>query len=257
MEMVDLELRDEPLQKKYDFVVRSALRTIDISRQESLRSAEIRSRRPVSNAMAATPVKQNCFMWLQGNCPRGEKCHYLHAEGKKGSQPSSYNGGSSKGKSKGKRNGKDDGKLVCRFFESGNCHLGEKCDFLHKSPENAMVCTPTNIEEKASPAAVAKWIGDTGAAHHLVCKESAQGKISRDAQHIRMATANGTVTSKAVVDIELDGLKGITMEGVSLTIRPTYYPLEGSFLSKVSLSNGALIAPRDQFSLTRMALKSL
>ena len=145
LEMVDLELRDESLQSKYDFVVRTAMRTIDIARQEMMRSAEIRARRPVANAMTATPEKASCYFWLRGHCPKGEKCTYLHQEGKKGSQP---NAGMTKGRSKGKGKGGVvvDKQMVCRFFENGNCPLGDKCDLVHRAAENAMVYDHNKID---------------------------------------------------------------------------------------------------------------
>ena len=147
----------------------------------------------------------------------------MHAEGKKGSQP---NAGASflakaKGRPKPVRQTNADGKMICRFFESGNCKLGEKCDFVHQSAEPAMVCTEMKDgESNMPPAAVAKWIIDTGAAHHLVNSGSAIGSVQRPAPTLHMATANGAVASKAVVDIQLDGLQGMCMEGRVLDNTP-------------------------------------
>ena len=96
------------------------------------------------------------------------------------------------------------------MFAKGKCAYGDSCLFNHPAERVAVVC----VAETFSPihAVVSKWIGDTGAATHLINQRTAANYITKKAPPIYMETANGSVVSEQTADVVIDALGKLSLE---------------------------------------------
>ena len=76
------------------------------------------------------------------------------------------------------------------------------------------------IVKNSNAQAVAKRIGDTGAAHHLINKKDAKYLEKLNGETLTMATANGTITSKEVASVNVPSLGEGSIQGRVLDDTP-------------------------------------
>lgn len=116
------------------------------------------------NSVNSNPSRPICRYFVNGNCNRGESCHFLHIQEDSSSSQSNSNSedtaqsNQSNGESSSSTSHKPNSNSsrhrnksapedspICRFFLENRCMFGESCWNRHEKPENV-----TNIESSTS-----------------------------------------------------------------------------------------------------------
>eukprot|EP00971_Amphidinium_carterae_P350073 6491365-Amphidinium_carterae.2 len=143
----------------YEALLRVLVRHVERHRQEKVRSQMLLGMQhagggPVAavpatgtagekgGSMTAGAKDRTCWAYARGECTRGSKCRFEHA-----------NGGGSTGKGSTRRSASRP--KVCNAFQRGDCKYGDKCKFAHCSaPAHAAEAddaTAANMREQTPP----------------------------------------------------------------------------------------------------------
>ncbi|CAG8621386.1 3984_t:CDS:2 [Funneliformis caledonium] len=143
------------------------------------------------NSVNSNPSRPICRYFVNGNCNRGESCHFLHIQEDSSSSQSNSNSedtaqsNQSNGESSSSTSHKPNSNSsrhrnksapedspICRFFLENRCMFGESCWNRHEKPEN-----DTNIEKEYTCAIcyeTPKMFGLLVQCDHIFCRNCIQ-----------------------------------------------------------------------------------